>query len=145
MGGALAAIAALDLKVSPTYESSRSQIGNVIVYTFGSPKWCNDNLAKYWDSVIDASFRVVNKNDVIPSNPPKQFDYWHVSMEIRYTSNNPLKYKVCTEPYGNHWGCYYGVKCVMCSNEDDCVLCGCFSIQCMTMRIIWDKSYRANH
>lgn len=113
LGAALGAIAALDLKVSPKYETSRRMMGKVNVYTFGSPKWCNENLAKYFDSVIDSSFRVVNKNDVIPSNPPGWLGYHHVSMEIRYTSTDPLTYTVCNEPYGNSNGCRYGVECII--------------------------------
>lgn len=106
LGGALASIAGLELKASPQWNVTQ----NVSVITFGSPKWCDDNLAEYFSEAMDESFRIVNQNDVIPSFPPKFFGFHHVGVEIRYTSNDPLTWNVCTEPYGNYDGCYYGLS-----------------------------------
>jgi len=59
LGGAIAAIAALELRQSSVYDEL--EIAKVEVVTFGSPRWCNAALAAKFNEVIDTNWRIVNR------------------------------------------------------------------------------------
>jgi len=86
----------------------------VYVYTFGSPRWANKEMANYFNTLIDTHYRVVHKKDVVPVLPPRYWSgylhlgptgYIHTGTEIWYTHDNPLKYIQCD-------GSGYDKKCV---------------------------------
>merc|ERR1712228_649436 len=99
LGGALAGIAALELKQSSIYNSLSNKHVNVI--TFGSPRWCNHPLANLYNDVIDTNWRIVNRYDIVSTLPPGSMHYRHVGTQIWYNYErwwwdmNPIEYKVC--------------------------------------------------
>merc|ERR1719273_1518427 len=74
--------------------------------TFGGPRWANKNLASFFDGIIDLSWRVVNQHDIVPTLPYESMGFHHTSIEIWYTSTDPLTYQQC-DGSGEDWGCYY--------------------------------------
>ena len=104
LGGALAGVAALELKQSPIYNVHA--IKSVSVITFGQPRWCNKNLALYFDKIIDSNWRIVNEHDVVSTLPYESLGYYHTSTQIWYTSTDPLEYKQC-DGSGEDWDCSY--------------------------------------
>lgn len=108
LGGALASVACLDLKVAPKLESVRQNIGKVNVISFGEPRWCNWELANYYNNVIDTSWRVTNRYDIVTTIPPLTFGYYHVGTQIWYN-------------YQRWWADIEELKFIQCngSGEDD--------------------------
>lgn len=104
LGGALASVCALGLKQNALY--TQHAINRVDFITFGSPRSFNENLAKYFDGVIDSNWRIENEHDIVPTLPYETMGYYHTSTEIWYTSTDPLTYKQC-DGSGEDWGCYY--------------------------------------
>merc|ERR1712048_198442 len=104
LGGALAAIAALELLSNPEYTSYAKKSVNII--SFGQPRWCNKNLALYFNDIIDSNWRIVNEHDSVPTIPYESMGYYHTSTEVWYTSTDPLTYHQC-DGSGEDWGCYY--------------------------------------
>lgn len=99
MGAAVAAIAAMDLRLSPTYKDL--PIGRVDVVTFGSPRWCNKEMAQLFAKIIDSNWRIVNRYDTVVTVPIKGQGYYHVGTEIWYRwqrwwwNEDPISYKIC--------------------------------------------------
>lgn len=112
LGGALAQVAALELKSNPIYSSNA--IGAVNVITFGSPRWANRDLATYFDATMDSNWRIVNENDMAPTVPFSWMgyyyggEYYHTSPEIRYTDADAGTYEEC-QGDGEEWNCMYVV------------------------------------
>lgn len=75
MGGALAQLAALELKFT-------FNISYVSVYTFGSPRVGNDAYADLFKSYVDESWRFTHNRDVVPSVPLQLMGFHHVSREV---------------------------------------------------------------
>eukprot|EP01083_Nonionella_stella_P190648 706020_1 len=81
---AVAQIAALELKRSHS-------VGAIHIITFGSPRWCTKSVANYFDDIMNSSWRIVNKNDIVPSIPYMKmgdYGYYHTSTQIHYTGND---------------------------------------------------------
>jgi len=85
LGGALAALGALDLTVLRPGIPAH-------VYTFGSPRVGNDAFQLYFQSKIVNSIRVVHEKDIVPHLPFRFLAYHHVPREVW---EHDGKYKVC--------------------------------------------------
>jgi len=94
LGSALAYIASLDFKANTAAWGSYSK-GAIHLITFGSPRWCDQDLASYFDGVIDSNYRIVNEDDIVPTVPYESFGFYHTAVEVRYTSTSPLTYTQC--------------------------------------------------
>ena len=77
LGGALATVAALDIK--HTYDAPMK------VYTFGQPRVGNALYAKHFSTKIPDSYRVIHYADIVPHLPPIEFDFKHYENQIWYT------------------------------------------------------------
>merc|ERR1719242_1272988 len=93
LGAAVASVAALDF-------AKTKGAGSIEVYTFGCPRWANKPLAQVFEQRVDVNWRLVNVHDIVPTIPePKHPNvtspYHHTSTEVWYTSDKPLKYKIC--------------------------------------------------
>lgn len=77
LGGALAMIAALELK--RLYNPS-----SVEVHSFGAPRIGNANLARHINNKIPNIYRLVHNKDLVPHLPPDlpEFEYHHSAYEI---------------------------------------------------------------
>jgi len=73
LGGALAVLAALDVRQSVPDKQ-------VSCYTFGSPKVGDPAFADYYSNLVPDTFRIVNDADIIPTIPPA--GYAHVGRLI---------------------------------------------------------------
>ena len=82
LGGALAQIAALELKQDETYNTL--SIGKVHVITYGSPRWCDATIATRYGKVVDSSWRVVNQYDIAPTVPWQAMGYHHTGSMLMY-------------------------------------------------------------
>jgi predicted lipase len=75
MGGALAQLAALDIKIM-------YKLPDVKVYTFGSPRVGNSVFEQFFASLMTESWRFTHGRDIVPSVPPQLFGFHHVSREV---------------------------------------------------------------
>jgi len=110
LGGALAQIAALEMKANPIYSTALS-IGDVNVITFGSPRAFNYELATYFNSATTSNWRVTNEGDPAPSVPLQSMGYYHTAIEIHYTDAAARTYDQC-DGSGEDWNCYFARNCV---------------------------------
>ncbi|KAA8498137.1 Lipase [Porphyridium purpureum] len=76
LGGALATLFALDLKVSCGIDSE--------VYTFGQPRVGNKAFARFYNSEVPQTFRIINDWDVVPHLPLRKAGFHHCGQEIWY-------------------------------------------------------------
>ena len=74
LGGAMASIAAIDLK----YRLGYNVVGS---YTFGSPRVGNMEFSKFYSSIVGNTIRYTNNNDIVPHLPPKIFGFNHLLRE----------------------------------------------------------------
>ena len=97
IGGALATIAALDLKL-------KFEIKVMNVYTFGSPRVGNLEFTKIFYKYIGNTFRLTNNKDIIPRLPLREKGFNHISTEVwRITDKiniNENFYKNCINTNG---------------------------------------------
>merc|ERR1712019_65098 len=76
-------------------------ISRVDVVTFGSPRWCNKEMADLFNEIIDSNWRIVNRYDTVVTVPIKKMGYYHVGTEIWYRwqrwwwNEDPISYKIC--------------------------------------------------
>ncbi|KAG6432164.1 hypothetical protein SASPL_103738 [Salvia splendens] len=89
MGGAMAALCGLDLRVILTLGEQQK----VQVMTFGQPRIGNAVFASYYSQVVPDTFRVTHGNDMVPHLPPyysyfPQKTYHHFPREIRVELEN---------------------------------------------------------
>ena len=84
LGGALAQIAAFELKQDTTYNTL--SIRSVHVIDFGSPRWCDEIIASQYGNVVDSSWRVVNQYDTVPTVPLQIMGYHHAGFQTHYTT-----------------------------------------------------------
>jgi hypothetical protein len=123
LGGAFACLAALDIK---------NTLGmTVSVITFGEPRWCNQNVVKYFESKINYWWRVVNENDIVPTIPPSWIGYYHTGHQVWYkTMSNIYSWVYCST--GESSSCYYFwvsvldhifymTYSILCSNDENVV------------------------
>lgn len=75
MGGALAQLAALDMKFKYGFE-------RISVYTFGSPRVGDTNFASLFQRHVNASWRFTHNRDIVPSMPPWWLGFHHVAREV---------------------------------------------------------------
>eukprot|EP00879_Flechtneria_rotunda_P002634 GHRR01002836.1.p1 GENE.GHRR01002836.1~~GHRR01002836.1.p1 ORF type:complete len:374 (+),score=82.49 GHRR01002836.1:316-1437(+) len=75
MGGALAHLAALDLKF-------KHDLQDIKVYTFGSPRVGNTVFAQFFNTHITESWRFTHGRDIVPSVPPQLMGFHHVPREV---------------------------------------------------------------
>jgi len=94
LGAALAQLAALDIF---NYSTQIGSTGYRFVETYGSPRWCNEVMANYFDALVDVHWRVVNRYDVVPTLPPKDRFYHHTPTMVWYVNDTSLTYNICDE------------------------------------------------
>lgn len=69
LGGAMAVLAALDMK---------EIYGKIdYVYTYGQPRVGNANFAAFYEQRVPQSFHVINYADMVPHVPPSAFNFKH--------------------------------------------------------------------
>lgn len=88
LGGAMAVVAALDIKAT---------FGKLDqFYSYGQPRVGNQAFADYFASQISSGHRVVHYADIVPHLPPlTMFGYRHGGSQIWYTEDMQ-KYQVCS-------------------------------------------------
>jgi len=75
MGGALAHLAALDLRAAFDPEDLR-------VFTFGSPRVGNSVFSEFFDQRVAQSWRFTHNRDAVPSLPPTIMGFRHTAREV---------------------------------------------------------------
>jgi predicted lipase len=80
LGGALATLLALDVAANTAFK-------NPAVYTYGSPRTGDSLFASTFDQVVQNSYRVANRLDIVPTLPPP-VDYDHVLNPVNL---NPIQ------------------------------------------------------
>jgi predicted lipase len=75
LGGALATLAALDLRIS-------LGLPDVRVVSFGSPRVGNDIFSKWFEEEIGPHWRFTHNRDIVPSVPPGYMGFHHVAQEV---------------------------------------------------------------
>eukprot|EP01084_Bolivina_argentea_P153151 267054_1 len=107
LGAAVAQLAAIDIA---NYATNTSNDALIYSYNFGSPRWGNLVMAKYFESLVGYHFRLTNQHDPVPTLPYKHMgdyaEYHHSWTEIWYTSDDPLTYQQC-DGSGEDPGCFY--------------------------------------
>lgn len=96
LGGALATIAAMDLK------EKFNPSNKMMLYTYGQPRVGNAALSDYIFSIFNQSnyIRIVNHDDSVPHQPA--FSYKHAGTEVWYKSKNyDGKYVICENKPGH--------------------------------------------
>ena len=73
LGGALATLCAIRMA-----ELCPAGSPGVSMYTFGSPRVGTSTFADYFATKVPHSWRIVNKDDIVPRIPPALFNYQHV-------------------------------------------------------------------
>lgn len=86
LGGAMAAIAAVDFKVGRGIPVAK-------LVTFGEPRTGNTQFADYVRSTIPVVWRVVHNKDIVPHVPLQEWHFQHVATEIYYA--NDSSFKIC--------------------------------------------------
>jgi hypothetical protein len=89
-GGALASFLAYDLVTEDRFLSS-----NIILYTFGSPRFGNKEFVKSFTSFDIAYTRITYKKDIVPHLPEELFGFVHIPHEIWFNSSS--MYKLCDD------------------------------------------------
>ncbi|PRW34023.1 alpha beta-hydrolase [Chlorella sorokiniana] len=75
LGGALATLCALDLKLNQGAHDVR-------LYTYGSPRVGNNVFAEWFESQIKVHWRFTHNRDIVPSVPPGYMGFYHLSREV---------------------------------------------------------------
>lgn len=75
LGGALATLAALDLRIS-------LGLPDVRVVSFGSPRVGNYIFSKWFEEEIGPHWRFTHNRDIVPSVPPGYMGFHHVAQEV---------------------------------------------------------------
>ncbi|PSC76800.1 alpha beta-hydrolase [Micractinium conductrix] len=75
MGGALATLCALDMKLNLGATDVR-------LYTFGSPRVGNAIFAQWFEEQIAVHWRFTHDRDIVPSVPPGYMGFYHLSREV---------------------------------------------------------------
>lgn len=75
LGGALATLCALDLKLNQGAHDVR-------LYTYGSPRVGNSVFADWFESQIKVHWRFTHNRDIVPSVPPGYMGFYHLSREV---------------------------------------------------------------
>lgn len=87
LGGALAILAAADL--------SHNQQTVDEVYTFGAPRVGNSVFSTYFKQKIAESYRIVNRDDIVPHVPTKFMGFLHTPSERWYSDGQ--SYVTCRD------------------------------------------------
>jgi hypothetical protein len=76
LGGALATLLALDVGLNTLCKAP-------MVYTYASPRTGDHTFASYFDAAITSSYRIANRQDLVPKLPPLlPLPYEHVNTEF---------------------------------------------------------------
>jgi hypothetical protein len=81
LGGALATLLALDTVANGVFPRP-------VVYTFASPAVGDKLFAGRYDAAVPDSWRIANRNDIIPHLPPLWAGYVHVDAEVPINSDS---------------------------------------------------------
>ncbi|KAL7753679.1 hypothetical protein RI367_000610 [Sorochytrium milnesiophthora] len=84
LGGAIAALAAIDLQASLNIPDSQLEL-----YTFGTPRVGNSVFSEWFTTLQFPRNRLVHENDIISQLPPKWLGYEHYEVEY-YNHNNAV-------------------------------------------------------
>ena len=87
LGGAMAILAAADIKL--TFHRVDE------VYTFGQPRVGNAAFAKWFETQIPQTYRLVHNADIVPHVPPSNFGFQHSSTQYWYAADMQT-YKTCS-------------------------------------------------
>lgn len=90
LGAALATLLALDLAV-------HTQL-TLNVYTLASPRVGDLSFHNLYNHVIENTYRVANRLDIVPKTPPPLF-YFHVGDETELVPGQDLKFDLACEHY----------------------------------------------
>jgi len=85
MGGALATLAAVDIIPSLRIPA--------VLYNYGSPRVGNLQFMSFFSHLIGTSWRVTNRNDIVPHLPTTSMGFHHIAQEIWF--NTATHYKIC--------------------------------------------------
>jgi hypothetical protein len=86
LGGALATLCAYEL----ASRRSRARANQIIsMYSFGAPRAGNAPFANEYNALVPDSWRVTNRNDIVPS-VPRLLGYCHVRHSVRLASDGSL-------------------------------------------------------
>ncbi|MCY3412759.1 MAG: lipase family protein [Candidatus Heimdallarchaeota archaeon] len=88
LGGALATLCALDLKIEKIAK-------NVVMYNYGSPRVGNSKFVDKYMKTVDTSYRIVNDEDFVPQLPPGTF-FDHVPIYTLIDEGNKLVFSPST-------------------------------------------------
>ncbi|GBF94141.1 alpha beta-hydrolase [Raphidocelis subcapitata] len=84
MGGALAHLAAMDLRLAFDPPDLR-------VYTFGAPRVGNAAFSQFFDAHVAEAWRFTHGRDIVPSVPPTMLGFHHSSREVWLVDVDPSK------------------------------------------------------
>lgn len=89
LGGALAALCSIDVAANTAFTAPR-------LYTYGSPRVGDPGFARCFAGSVPSSYRIANKNDVVPHLPPAVFkipqdDTVYYYMQVREAQ--PLQFQ----------------------------------------------------
>jgi predicted lipase len=87
LGAALATLLAIDLAANGGFAAP-------VVYTFASPRVGDKVFAGTYGSLIQTSWRIANRRDIVPSLPPESLGYVHVKTEYEIDSADRCKQNV---------------------------------------------------
>lgn len=88
LGAALATLLALDLAVHAQFALS--------VYTLASPRVGDLSFHNLYNHVVESTYRVANRLDIVPKTPPPLF-YFHVGDETELVPGQDLKFDLGCE------------------------------------------------
>lgn len=113
MGGAIAADAAIDLKLTHGFATS--------VMNFESPRAGDHNFMEAMRQEVPTFWRVTHGNDLVPHVPPETFGFYHIPGEVFFPSEDyqNLTYVVC-DGSGEDTDCSNRCsKALECTSVDD--------------------------
>lgn len=90
LGGAMAELAALDLKINeyPDY--------NYASYTQGCPRVGNEAFGQLYSALMNVSFREIHQADIVPHLPPMLLNFVHGPTEVWF-NEDWTSYSVCNQ------------------------------------------------
>ena len=97
MGGALATIAAADLK---TFSGTMNM--KMILYTLGCPRVGNQAFADLMFDIFPSgtNYRIVHYDDAVPHAIPRAFGFQHAGEEVWYYKAKGDEFKLCENSKG---------------------------------------------
>ncbi|MGO9110090.1 MAG: lipase family protein [Thermoguttaceae bacterium] len=84
LGSALATLLAIDVAANGGFTTP-------VVYTFASPRIGDKVFAGTYDGLVETSWRIANRNDIVTDLPPQFAGYTHVDAEYPINSDDQCK------------------------------------------------------